>query len=510
MNLKPDDDPDTHEFDQQTEELVARLDNLLHAETDPASDSNPYSLKKTGFQIGRFSIQRVIGSGGFGVVYLAKDGQLGRLVALKIPRPEVLIDQTKLKRFRTEATLAAKLDHRAIVPVYEASLDSTTPYIASAFCNGPNLMQWLERNESATVSPIAAAKLVGEIATAIHYAHQQGVVHRDLKPANIILVPGKLQETEQSDSEQSQSHSELTLDQLSPRVTDFGLAQLHEQAIRDTASSVLMGSPNYMAPEQAEGRSKEIGPHSDVFALGAILYQILTGGVPFAAENYPAVLRRLQDDTPDPIRNKRPDVSLDLETICLRCLEKNPADRLCSAGELAAELQRFVAGETILSTRPSWLKKMYRWTAQPARVPEAMMIAIAISVIRIVFAFFGLLLIAGTEVSTTRAEMQIALQMHLFVTLPCECFIIFAAFWNSRRPLPRFLWYVTISIMILWACLCFSLAVTPSLAPGWYQRNPGARASTFSLLTVLFASQAVCWWIGDWRRVIGRKRPAAR
>ena len=490
----------------------------MQVKTAPESVSNPYVPRATGFQVGRYVILRVIGSGGFGIVYLAKDVELGRLVALKIPRPEVLVDQAKLDRFRTEATLAAKLNHPAIVPVYDASFDSATPYIAAAFCNGPNLMQWLEQNKPAAVAPIAAAELVAEIATAIQYAHRQGIVHRDLKPANIILVAKDQQEATSPDSEQHEQFEQstdnaptqkntLTLDQFSPRVTDFGLAQLHEQAIRDTASSVLIGSPNYMAPEQAEGRSKEVGPRSDVFALGAILYQLLTETVPFAAESYPAIVRRLKEDTPDPIRRLRPDVDRDLETICLKCLEKNPADRIESAGELAAELKRFVAGETIASTRPNWLKKLVRWTAMPERIPEAMMITVVISVIRILFAILGILVILGTEGNTSQSEIQEAIKMHLLVTFPCECVFIFAAFWNSRRPLPRFVWWGVFGIMVAWASLCFSIAITPSLAPGWYQYNSGARLSTFSLLSLLFASQAICWWLGDWRRMLKRNRP---
>ena len=297
MKHEPDSDLKVTATDSAyTNKLVARLDNLL---SGSASAIESDSLKEAGFRIGQYAIERTIGSGGFGVVYLARDLQLDRLVALKIPRPEVLADSEKLRRFRSEATLAAKLNHPLIVPVYEASLESTPPYIATAFCDGPNLMQWLEQNDAKQIAPLSAARLVAQVATAVSYAHQHGIIHRDIKPANIILVPDVNGPPKIDARNSNQVGSENTLDEFSPRVTDFGLARLQQQAVRETTSSLLIGSPSYMSPEQAEGHLDEVGPHSDIFSLGTVLYELLMGVAPFEAESYPGVLRRLQDDVPD-------------------------------------------------------------------------------------------------------------------------------------------------------------------------------------------------------------------
>ena len=494
-----DDESEAASDEQEVAKLAARLDNLL-----PLQASLPlasYKLKEAGFRIGHYSIQRAIGSGGFGVVYLAQDLQLDRPVALKVPRPEVLVNSDKLRRFRSEATLAAKLHHPLIVLVYEANLNSSTPYIASAFCDGPNLMQWLEQNDTRQVASEAAARLVAEVAAAVSYAHQQGIVHRDLKPANIMLVPDveKVKQTDATDS--SQADAENTLDQFSPRVTDFGLARLEQQAVRETTSSLLLGSPSYMSPEQAEGRLDEVGPHSDIFSLGAVLYELLTGVAPFEAESYPDVLQRLRDDVPVSIVKQRPDVPRDLETICLKCLEKLPADRFQSADELANELTRFVAGQPIASSRPSRLRKIRNWTLNSSRVHEAMMAVIAISGLRIFFAFAAFPMIIISENHFTASDIWHAVLIHLVITTPIEFGIGFAAWRNARQSLPRIAWWAVLIILCAWVGGCLTWALSPSMAPGWYQKHAGARVTTFSLLATLFAGQAVCWWLGDWRRI---------
>ena len=292
-----------------------------------------------------------------------------------------------------------------------------------------------------------------------------------------------------------------TLDQLSPRVTDFGLARLQQQAVRQTTSSLLLGTPCYMSPEQAEGGLNDVGPCSDIFSLGAVLYELLTGVAPFEAESYPGVLKRLRDDAPVSIVKQRPDVHRDLETICFKCLAKQPADRFESSAELANELNRFVAGQPIVANRLSWLRRVRNWTLNPSRVREAMTAIIAISGLRIIFAFGGLLMIALSEHSVTSADIWGAVASHLLITTPIECGIAFAAWRNSQNSLPRFAWWIVLAILSIWSCLCFSLALSPSIAPGWYQNHSGARVTTFSLLAILFAGQAACWWLGDWRRI---------
>ena len=498
MKYKLDAD-DVDDDDPEMRDLAARLDDLLRS--NPGAIPIGYSMKQAGFRIENYAIKGVIGSGGFGIVYRAWDVDRERCVALKIPRPEVLAHADRLKRFRNEAKLSQTLDHPGIVPVIETNLDSATPYIASEFCDGPNLMQWLAENKKAVIQPKVAARLVSHIADAVGYAHRNGIVHRDLKPANIILVAEGDPTVDEPVHGAARILTMTTLDSLSPRITDFGLAQLQEQAIHDTTSSMLLGSPNYMSPEQAEGRPEEVGAGSDIFALGAVLYQLLTGFAPFEADTYPGVLRRLRETEPVPLQKQRSDVERDLETICLKCLEKSPRDRFESADSLSAELNRYCTGQPIKTTRPSLLKRMQRWTAKPSRVREAMMAVAAISALRIVFAFTGLLMVVFSETGWTPEDIWEAIRMHLFMTTPIEIGIIVAAWHNARRRLPQVLWWIVLGMMCTWAILCLSLALSPSMAPGWYQRNPGARVTTFSLLAILFAGQAACWWAGDWRRM---------
>ena len=499
MNDDPENDQEATEGDPELAKLVARLDNLMPFQT--AAPLASYKLKEAGLRIGHYLIEQAIGSGGFGVVYRAQDLQLDRTVALKVPRPEVLVNSEKLRRFRSEATLAAKLHHPLIVPIYEANLDSSTPYIASAFCDGPNLMQWIEQNNARKIEQKTAARLVAQVAQAVGHAHQHGIVHRDLKPANIMLVPAVEKITQADANDSAEPIDEKSLDYFSPRVTDFGLARLQQQAIRETTSSLLLGSPSYMSPEQAEGHLDEVGPRSDIFSLGAVLYELLTGVAPFEAESYPGVLQRLRDDLPVSISKQRPDVHRDLETICLKCLEKLPSDRFESCDELASELTRYVTGQPIVSSRPSWLRQVRNWTLKPARVRETMMAVIAISGLRVIFAFAALPMILLSENDVTSKDIWYAILIHLVMTTPIEFGIAVAAQRNARQSLPRIAWWAVLIILCAWVVVCFAWALSPSMAPGWYQKHAGARVTTFSLLAILFAGQTVCWWLGDWRRI---------
>jgi serine/threonine protein kinase len=471
--------------EQAVKRIADRLDNLWQSNT--AKLVARHSLQESGFQIGRYVIENVVGSGGFGVVYRAQEVDSEEIVALKIPRPEVLADPEKLRRFENEAQLSANLDHPFIVPVLDFKLQAATPYIASEFCDGPNLSHWLAGNES-PIPPRQAAKLVAQIAHAIHYAHQQGIVHRDLKPANIILVIEGIHSPNAGPGSSELGH-------FSPRVTDFGLAQFQQQVLQDTRSSILIGSPVYMSPEQAEGRHQEVGPRADVFAMGAILYEMLTGIPPFAADSYPAVLSRLRDDMPTLISKQNPLVDRDLETICLKCLEKPPADRFDSAADLANDLNRYLAGQPIVAARTSLFRRAHRWTQQAGRLRDAMSVVISISALRIVFAFFGILMISISESQIAAGDIFSAIVAHLLFTTPCELVIGYAAWRNANNSLPQWAWRAISVLLFAWALVALTVAITPSLAPTWYQANPGARITTFTLLAVLFAAQALCWLV---------------
>ncbi|MBI3467430.1 MAG: serine/threonine protein kinase, partial [Planctomycetes bacterium] len=234
-----------------------------------------------------------------------------REVALKLPRPEVLMTAEMRRRFVREAQAAAALDHPHIVPVYEAGELSPLLYIASAYCPGPTLAAWI-RDQTESIPFPVAADLVGTLATAVAHAHHRGIWHRDLKPSNVLL---QMSETEGSRAEgqpgkpgtsEPQDTNALALSSqpsaLRPRITDFGLAKVVEHSDAETQIGVIMGTPPYMAPEQAEGRYDDLGEHTDVYALGAILYELLTRQPPFRGNSTMAILRQVVDE--EPVRPK--------------------------------------------------------------------------------------------------------------------------------------------------------------------------------------------------------------
>jgi WD40 repeat protein len=316
-----------------------------------------------GTRLGRFVIVRELGQGTFGIVYLAHDPQLRRTVALKIPRSHVLADPQARVRFRREALAAAGLDHPNLVSVYEAGEADGTCYIAEAYCPGMNLAAWLKQRRELVPYDRAAA-LVATLADAVQQAHDRGVVHRDLKPSNVLLMFGDLPA---SSPQQKEPEAEGDLRNAVPKITDFGLAKILDGGVdaagvgKSTASGAIVGTPSYMAPEQAGGRTREVGPATDVYALGAILYELLTGRPPFNADTQLEILLQVQAEEPVSVTRLQPKVPRDLETICLKCLQKEPLKRYASARELSADLRRFLANEPIKARPVSRAERLWRW-----------------------------------------------------------------------------------------------------------------------------------------------------
>jgi WD40 repeat protein/serine/threonine protein kinase len=318
----------------------------LVAETKVA----PESIHLT---IGRFEIFHELGRGGHAVVLLANDPLLHRHVALKVPRPEFLHSERMRRRFVGEAQAAASLDHPNVLKLFEVGLDRTFCYLAVELCRGPTLARWLGE-QTAPVDPKLAAQIVLALANGIDHAHTLGVLHRDLKPANVLLKPNA--EGAASDILHSVVVSGMQPIEFIPKICDFGIAKvLHakddstEKTV--TGTGTAMGTFPYMSPEQAAGRPAAIGPQTDIYGLGAILYEVLTRQPPIQGETDLDVLRKILIDEPVRVRRIRHDIPEDIEAICHKCLEKQPRNRYESAAALAKDLAQFLQGEPVQARR---------------------------------------------------------------------------------------------------------------------------------------------------------------
>ncbi len=284
---------------------------------------------------GDYELLEEIARGGMGVVYKARQVSLNRIVAVKMILAGQLASEAEVKRFHTEAEAAANLQHPNIVGIHEVGEKDGQHYFSMSYVEGRSLGEVVK---TSSVSPQAAAAVVGSIAAAIHYAHQRGILHRDLKPQNVIM------------DEEGQPH-----------ITDFGLAKRMERDVGLTQSGAVLGSPSYMSPEQASARQDLVGPASDVYSLGAILYELLTGRPPFQGETPMETLLKVRLEEPIAPRKLNGNVPVDLETLCSKCLEKQPERRFPSARLFAEELQRFVNHEPILTRPGTRTRKTWNW-----------------------------------------------------------------------------------------------------------------------------------------------------
>lgn len=312
-------------------------------------------------RLGKYRLIRELGRGGMGVVYEAWQEGVNRPVAVKVVSAGPFASEEELKRFRTEAEAAANLSHPGLVPIYEVDVCDGRPFYSMELVRGRSLAELVAPGP---LSCEKAAGLVAAVADAVAYAHSRGVVHRDLKPANVLIDPtGR------------------------PRVADFGLAKWSgegsgeggnrgtssasvapaESAPALTQTGAVLGTPSYMSPEQAAGR-RDVGPAADVYGLGAILYYLLTGRPPFKASSPVDTLRLVVDARLEPVKNLNAEVPRDLATIVEKCLEKNPGDRYRTAGDLAEDLRRFLAGEPIRAGGLSLWGRLTRAVGQSRHV----------------------------------------------------------------------------------------------------------------------------------------------
>jgi hypothetical protein len=304
-----------------------------------------------------YEILRELGRGGMGVVYKAKQTALNRVVALKMIRAGTQAGSEELMRFKIEAEAVAALQHPNIVQIYEVGEYEGLPFFSLEYVDGGSLQK---RMTDGLVPARQAADLVEALARAIHHAHQRGVVHRDLKPANILLASGGRQPPDGAEADPS-GGVRPPLSEAVPKITDFGLAKRLRGESGHTGTGAILGTPSYMAPEQAAGRAREIGPACDIYALGAILYDLLTGRPPFRGDSVMETLKQVLDVDPVPPSSLQPGLPRDLEIICLKCLQKAPAQRYATAEALAEDLRRWRVGEPIRArATPAW-ERAVKW-----------------------------------------------------------------------------------------------------------------------------------------------------
>ncbi len=308
-----------------------------------------------------YEILGELGRGGMGVVYRAMHQKLQRLVALKMILSGTHASEAGIARFKAEAAAIAQLHHPNFVQVYEIGEHDGCPYFSLELIEGGSLDRRLKESPP---TPNGAARIIEQLARAMSFAHEHGIVHRDLKPANVLLaVVAAKASVSRSGSRSSISGSEDHWSRnCEPKITDFGLAKrVDDESSNLTATGAIIGTPNYMSPEQAEGRVRQIGPASDIYSLGAMLYEMLTGRPPFKGSNMMEIIKLVVSQDPVPPRQIEPRLALDLETICLKCLEKDPARRYESAIALADDLRRYLDHEPILARPISTTERAIKW-----------------------------------------------------------------------------------------------------------------------------------------------------
>src|SRR5437870_5294303 len=311
------------------------LETALGSDEAVAGVDDPVRPPPLLMDFGDYELLEQIGRGGQGVVFRARQKSLNRIVALKVIGLGRWATEAHLKRFRLEAEAAARLEHPGIVPIHEVGERDGSCYFSMKFVEGGQLDEVIRREP---MPPRRAAELIAKVARTVHYAHEHGILHRDIKPGNILLdAKGE------------------------PHLTDFGLARLVESESSVTHTLDVLGTPSYMAPEQAVGNKAAISSVTDVYGLGAVLYQLLTGQPPFAGGTTYETIRLLLNTEPRPPRLLNPKIDRDLSTICLKCLEKDPKRRYASALALAEDLERWLKHEPILARHTGIFIRGRKW-----------------------------------------------------------------------------------------------------------------------------------------------------
>jgi serine/threonine-protein kinase len=329
-------------FPEHWPSLRCQFDRLRPVPATVVSDSDEPDMAPVPWPVlPGYEIVEEIGRGGMGIVYKARQARLNRFVALKMLLTGPNVGARARSRFRAEAAATARLQHPNIVQIFDIIEQFDQLFLSLEYIGGGSLARRLGGQPRDWKW---SAETVRLLARAVQYAHERRIVHRDLKPGNILVTADG-----------------------APKITDFGLAKRIDDDPGSTKTGTVLGTPDYMAPEQADGRVHEVGPATDIYALGVILYEMLTGMPPYRGEAMARILDAVRFQAPRPPRELRPETPRDLEAICLKCLEKAPADRYGSAGALAADLGRFLSGQPVEAGQDRRRRSIWGWLLWPFR-----------------------------------------------------------------------------------------------------------------------------------------------
>lgn len=450
-------DKSTHQTSQEATNKT-EPEETLDASLQPLKGSFPGSIPGhswVGTEIQDYVIEELVARGGMGAVYRAHQKALNRDVAIKVILSGHMASDQEIRRFNTEAEAVAQLNHDGIVPVYARSEHEGYPFFVMAHMAKGSLAERIRDN---ILDSHMAACLVRDIARAIDFAHAKGFVHRDIKPSNILF----------------DEHDK-------PRIADFGLARQVNSDSDLTRSGQILGTPEYMSPEQARGEGGKVDGRADVYSLGAVLYRSLVGRAPFHSPSSVDVLVQVLNDIPVPLRQLNPSVPVELNTICLKCLEKEPDQRYQTAGELADDLDRFLNGQPIRARQVGILTSAWRWYTgrKDAAIYAAGGYALIVGLIFLLWNIFGYCMVPlcaaySDHIQEARTEILLS-----------TCYLSLPFIAIGYLTLKKHRWVVWITTIVVALELAFALRIFLGLQPSHFMSRYDALSGLMVVVGVI-------------------------